>query len=148
MEDGIDGVKNPEDGLREGLTSLGVDCHEHRENACLPENNVLTSALMDEDSNDQPQRLFASIMGPPAIENIGLVETLTWAALSSNIKRGGVMAARARPAAATGSARGEKHPRSTSSRGSTRGECFTFRDQGCCTFGANSKFQPVDHQEP
>ena len=55
------------------------------------------------------------------------------------------MAARARPAAATGSARGEKRPRSTSSQGNARGECFTFRDQGFCDFGATCIF---DHSTP
>ena len=66
--------------------------------------------------------------GPPAIEKMPPVVKSTWPALSAYIRGGELMAARALSAASTGSARGEKRPRLTPSRGGGRDECYALRD--------------------
>ena len=132
-EDGVDRMSMLKDGLREGLTSLRVHCRKHRGKACLPENKALSCSLIDEDMKEYSQRLFstsasAGKSGPPAIENMPPVVKPIWPALSAYIRCGELMAERTPAAAATGSARDEKRPRSSSSRGGGRGECYALRD--------------------
>ena len=106
----FDRVKILEDGVREGLTCLRAHRRTHQGKACLLENKVLLSKLIDEYLKDHSPSgcvaaaLSAAKVGPPAIENKPPVVTPTWPTLSY-IKGGGVTVARARPAAATGSGR-------------------------------------------
>ena len=90
----FDRVKILEDGVREGLTCLRVHRRKHQGKACLLENKVLLSKLIDEYLKDHSPSgcvaaaLSAAKVGPPAIENKPPVVTPTWPTLSY-IKGGG-----------------------------------------------------------
>ena len=140
-EDALERLAILEHALHEGLTLLRVHCRKYRAKACVAENRALLSALIDEDMKAYAQRLFVAAVaaakaGPPAIEDMPPVVTPKWQSLGNYIRGGGLMDARATPAVAAVSVRGEKRPRSTGSGGGGRfGVCYTWRDYGTCSFG-------------